>query len=137
MVHFGFIRSILVLFCLFWSTLVLFGLFGPFWSNSVYSVHFDFLLSILVLLNLMWSPSVLCGRICSYSVHYIYFGLNLSLHSYLVYFSPLRSYSVHIGPLYLFGLRRSNFVLLVPIRFTSIRSNLVNLCLLGSIFVHL
>ena len=126
MVHFGSI----------WSTSVLFRLFSPFWSYSIYSVHFDFLLSILVLLNLMWSTSVLCGPICSYLVHYIYFGLNLSIHSYLVHFSPLRSYSVHIGPLYLFGLCRSNSVLLVPIWFTSIRSNLVNLCLLGSILLY-
>ncbi|KAL0003562.1 hypothetical protein SO802_017343, partial [Lithocarpus litseifolius] len=58
-----------------------------------YSVHFGLIQSILELFHPLWS----------YSVHYIYFGPNLSIRYYSVHFGPIWSpliYSVHIGPLY-------------------------------------
>ena len=86
-IHFSPIQSTLVIFgpfCPLWFTLVL---FSPFYPLCFYSVH-------IVLINPLcplWSYSVQFGFFCSYLVHYIHFGPNLFIRSYLVNFSPIRS----------------------------------------------
>ena len=92
-VHFGSIRS----------TLVLFSSFCPLRS---YSVN----------IGPIWFNSVLFGHICSYMVHYVHFGPNLSICSYSVPINP----SVHISPLCLFCPLRSYTVHFSPIWSTSI-----------------
>ena len=80
------------LLCSLWFTLVLFRPFNQLWSCSVYSVYIGLIRSIL-------STSVLYSWHWSYLVHYIHFGHNLSIRSYLVHFSPIRSTLFLFGPL--------------------------------------
>ena len=125
-VQFNHIQSTLILFvsfCQFWSTSILFGPFSP----------LSFIRSIL-------STLVLFGSHWSYSLHYVYFGPTLSIHSYSVPFNPIQcklvhyvlfsllsSYSVQFGPPY------SHSVLFSPFSpILSIQSNLF----IWSICVH-
>ena len=118
-VHFGFIRSTLVhigpsrsILVHFRpiqtirSSLVLFDPFYPHWFYLVYVGHIQ-------------STSVPFSLICSYSVHYVYFGPNQSIHSYSVPFDPIWSTSVLFGPFW------SNFFLFSLI--LSIQSTLFHL----------
>jgi len=108
-VHFNFIRSFSIHIGPIRSTLILFDSFCPFWSTSILFGPF----SPLSLIRSILSTLVLFGSHWSYSVHYVYFGPNLSIHSYSVPFNPiqcklvhyvlftlLRSYSVQFGPPY-------------------------------------
>ena len=77
-VHFGLIRSILYTL-VFQSTLVI---FGPLWLLQSYSDDMDFIWSTLVLFRPFRSNLVIFGPIHFHTIHYVHFGLNLSILSY-------------------------------------------------------
>ena len=122
-VYFGPILSSSVHFSSIQSILVLFGAISP---HLFYYVHFSLIQSTMILFGPfcpLRSYLVDIGLICSYSVHYVHFGLNIFICSYSVSldpFSPHRStlfYSVPLDPFQstqvhsiLFGLLRSCMV---------------------------
>ena len=95
-VHFGHIRSILHTL-VFQSTLVL---FGPLCLLQSYSIDIGFIWSTLALFGPILSNLVIFDPIRSYTIHYVHFGLNLSIHSYPLYFSLNRSNLVHLIPIW-------------------------------------
>ena len=64
-------------------------LFNPLWFYSVQIGPIRSILSTSVLFGRYWSSSVHYGPICSYSVHYVHFGPNMSIRSFLVHIAPL------------------------------------------------
>ena len=125
LVQFGSIRSIL-------STLVLFGHFGPIQSTLVklgplyplpsFLVLFCSIRSTAVHSVLFQSTLVLCspfGTLWFYSVLSVLFG---PLWSYLVHFTELWSYSIHLVYSFRFGPLRSYSVQFVPTLSTLVHS---------------
>ena len=81
LVLFGHIQSILYTL-VFQSTLVI---FGPLWLLQSYLEDMDFIWSTLVLFRPFRSNLVIFGPIHFHTIHYVHFGLNLSILSYPAY----------------------------------------------------